>query len=136
MSSTLETSTAAADFRRDDKGRAIAADGLPITGNAHAKEAAIIGGVCVSTIYEMMANGTLDSVKFGRARRIPWASVRSVLLQRHGTADAESCGTTALVETVIALHQICTATEDIGRRVRCSVKQVDHIIEFGCLDPD
>ncbi|MEO2017647.1 MAG: hypothetical protein ABGZ53_25105 [Fuerstiella sp.] len=43
--------------------------------------------------------------------------------------------TSSLISAVILLHQICTPPEAIARRVRCSIRQVNHIIEFGCLDP-
>jgi excisionase family DNA binding protein len=74
-------------FRRDDRGRPIAEDGYPRGGNAHAKEAAVVFGVSVSTVYQMIADGSLESVAFGRARRVPWTAIRT-RLQKHGSTDA------------------------------------------------
>lgn len=65
--------------RRDDKGRIIAEDGLPVSGLCSPKECSAVAQLAPSTIYAMMNTGELASKRFGRARRIPWSAVRELI---------------------------------------------------------
>jgi excisionase family DNA binding protein len=49
-------------------------------------EAAELLGVCRDTVYVLMRSGRLRSVKVGRARLIPVASIDELLSQTEGAA--------------------------------------------------
>ena len=63
-------------INRDELGRPIADAGYPISGMASVSEVATVSGLCIGQIYKMIHAGELDSQRFGRAVRVPWASVR------------------------------------------------------------
>lgn len=50
-------------------------------------EAAEMLGLCRATLYELMASGALDSVKIGRARRIPRESLDAFIADRLAVRD-------------------------------------------------
>ena len=70
----------ATEIQRDEKGRVVAADGWPTTGLATISEAIAISGLSRSKVYDMIAREQLESRRFGKSRRITWASLRSVFM--------------------------------------------------------
>ena len=70
----------ATEIQRDEKGRVVAADGWPTTGLATISEAVVISGLSRSKVYDMIAREQLESRRFGKSRRITWASLRSVFM--------------------------------------------------------
>ena len=70
-----------ADARRDEFGRALASDGLPLGGNARVIEVAAVSGLRRRKLYSMCDSGELPSIRVGRTILIPWREVRSVLLE-------------------------------------------------------
>ena len=79
----METTMAedSVEIRRDEKGRPIADDGYPIGGLATVDDAVTISGLGRSHIYSLMARGQLEVRRFGRSRRITWASLRAAFLE-------------------------------------------------------
>ena len=69
------------DLRRDEHGRVIAADGYPVAGLATIAEAVTISQLSRSHIYSLIARGELEVRRFGRSRRITWASLRTAFLE-------------------------------------------------------
>ncbi len=72
------------EIHRDEKGRVIAADGWPTTGLATISEAIAISGLSRSKIYDMVSREQLESRRFGKSRRITWASLRSAFMSPAG----------------------------------------------------
>ena len=74
------STTEVAELRRDERGRVIAADGLPVSGLATITEAVAVSSLSRSQLYQMAKDGTLEVRRFGkRAVRIPWDEVRAKL---------------------------------------------------------
>ncbi len=69
-----------ADIKRDEKGRVLAPDGYPIAGCATFKEGKAVSGLSISKLYNMAASGELETICFGKSRRITWASLRKTFL--------------------------------------------------------
>jgi hypothetical protein len=69
-----------ADFRRDDKGRPIAADGWPISGMACIPEVVAASGLGRSKVYSML-DREIPPRRFGRSLRVEWAVVRRLFLE-------------------------------------------------------
>jgi hypothetical protein len=61
---------------RDDSGRAVAADGWPVGGNARVREVAAYSGLSKGEIYARINSGELESRRFGKAICVPWKVVR------------------------------------------------------------
>ncbi len=70
----------ATEIQRDEKGRVIAADGWPMAGLATVAEAVILSGLSKSKVYDMLSREQLESRRFGKSRRITWASLRAVFM--------------------------------------------------------
>ena len=70
----------ATEIQRDEKGRVIAADGYPTAGLATIQEAIAVSGLSRSKIYDMVGRQQLESKRFGKSRRITWASLRSTFM--------------------------------------------------------
>lgn len=71
---------APAEFRRDDPGRPIAADGYPLSGLAAVEDLVLISGLSRPLLYARTSSGEMPSRKFGRARRVEWSVVRQLFL--------------------------------------------------------
>ena len=70
----------ATEIQRDEKGRVIAADGYPTAGLATIQEAIALSGLSRSKVYHMLSMGELESRRFGKSRRITWASLRAAFI--------------------------------------------------------
>ena len=68
------------DIQRDEKGRVIAPDGWPVSGCATITEAIAVSSLSRSKLYNMIDAGELESKRFGKSRRITWASIRQTFL--------------------------------------------------------
>lgn len=68
-------------LRRDEQGRVVADDGYPVVGLATIAEAVTISGLSRSHIYSLLSRGELVAKRFGRSRRITWASLRAAFLE-------------------------------------------------------
>lgn len=68
------------DIKRDEKGRILAPDGWPISGCATIREGKAASGLSTSKLYNMIAADELETKRFGRSRRITWASLRKAFL--------------------------------------------------------
>lgn len=68
------------EIRRDEKGRVLADDGYPTAGLASITEAVAVSGLSRSKIYNMIGTGELETRRFGKSRRITWASMRATFL--------------------------------------------------------
>ena len=75
---TMST-TEMAELRRDERGRIIADDGLPVSGLATITEAVAVSSLSRSQLYQMVNDGQLEVRRFGRAVRIPWSEIRAKL---------------------------------------------------------
>lgn len=74
------TTAELANFAATDAlGRPVASDGYPISGLATVDEAATALSLSRSQIYAMIHRGELACRRFGRACRIPWATVRELI---------------------------------------------------------
>ncbi len=73
------------DIKRDEKGRVLAPDGYPIAGCATFREGKAVSGLSISKLYNMAAKGELETVCFGKSRRITWASLRKTFLSSEVT---------------------------------------------------
>jgi excisionase family DNA binding protein len=69
------------DIRRDEKGRPLADDGYPISGMATVQDAIAVSSLSRTHIYDLMTRNELQSMRFGRSRRIPWSALRELFLQ-------------------------------------------------------
>jgi len=69
-----------ADITRDERGRVLAKDGYPTAGMGSITEVVAISGLSRSMIYLMINRGELETKRFGKARRVTWASIRSAFL--------------------------------------------------------
>lgn len=65
-----------AEVSRDERGRITATDGYPTAGLASIQEAVAVSGLSRSMIYQMINRGQLEAKRFGKARRVTWASIR------------------------------------------------------------
>lgn len=74
MSAVLDT-----EFRRDDQGRAVLADGYPAAGLAVIDEVVAVSGLSRSKVYSML-DREIPTRRFGRSRRVEWAVVRKLFL--------------------------------------------------------
>lgn len=63
-------------IRRDERGRPIGEDNYPISGLASVAEVALVSGLSVGLVYKMIHAGELESRRFGRSVRVPWAALR------------------------------------------------------------
>lgn len=70
----------ATEIQRDERGRVVAADGYPTAGLATISEAMAVSGLSRSKIYDMVSREQLESRRFGKSRRITWASLRAAFL--------------------------------------------------------
>ena len=68
------------ELKRDESGRLLAPDGWPVGGLATVNEVVTATGLSRSTIYQMIDTGDLTVRRFGRAVRVPWATVRTVFI--------------------------------------------------------
>jgi len=68
------------DIQRDEKGRSLAPDGWPISGCATINEAVAVSSLSRSKLYNMIVAGELETKRFGKSRRITWASIRQTFL--------------------------------------------------------
>ena len=68
------------DIQRDEKGRVIAPDGWPVSGCATITEAIAVSSLSRSKLYNMIDAGELETKRFGKSRRITWASIRQTFL--------------------------------------------------------
>jgi predicted DNA-binding transcriptional regulator AlpA len=68
------------EINRDERGRVLAADGYPTAGLASITEAVSVSGLSRSMIYLMINRGELETKRFGKSRRITWASIRQTFL--------------------------------------------------------
>ena len=69
-----------AEVSRDERGRVTAPDGYPTAGLASITEAIAVSGLSRSMIYIMINRGELETKRFGKSRRITWASIRKAFL--------------------------------------------------------
>jgi len=58
----------------------LAADGWPVSGMAQIDEVCAASSLSRSKVYSMLTSGELPSVRFGRSRRVSWATVRRMFL--------------------------------------------------------
>lgn len=72
-------SATAEHVQTDEKGRVIAADGLPISGLATISEVVAASSLSKSQVYAMIQRGELQAKRFGRACRVPWSAVRELI---------------------------------------------------------
>jgi len=63
---------------RDESGRLLGDDGLPLGGLASVAEVVSTTGLSRSKVYQMIKDGTLPVKTFGRSVRVPWSVVRSM----------------------------------------------------------
>ncbi len=70
----------AKEIQRDEKGRVLAPDGWPVSGCATVNEGMAVSSLSRSKLYDMIAAGELETKRFGKSRRITWASLRKVFL--------------------------------------------------------
>jgi len=68
------------ELKRDESGRALAADGMPLGGLATVAEVVTATGLSRSKIYDLINAGELQVKRFGRSVRVPWPIVRHVFL--------------------------------------------------------
>ena len=68
------------ELKRDEKGRVLAADGYPTAGCATITEGVAVSGLSRSKLYNMIDAGELETKRFGKSRRITWASIRQTFL--------------------------------------------------------
>lgn len=82
------TPDATAEFRRDDKGRAILGDGYPAGGLATIDEVASFSGLSRSKVYSML-DREIPTRRFGRSRRVEWSVVRRLFVTPQQDAAAQ-----------------------------------------------
>ena len=68
------------EIQRDEKGRVLAPDGYPTAGCATINEGIAVSGLSRSKLYNMIDAGELETKRFGKSRRITWASIRQMFL--------------------------------------------------------
>lgn len=68
------------EIQRDEKGRALAPDGWPISGCATINEVVAVSSLSRSKLYNMIEAGELETKRFGKSRRVTWASIRQTFL--------------------------------------------------------
>jgi len=66
--------------KRDKHGRLLGPDGYPVAGLATVKDAVEVSSLSKSMVYHMIDTGELESKRYGRSVRIPWASIREEFL--------------------------------------------------------
>jgi predicted DNA-binding transcriptional regulator AlpA len=67
-------------IKRDEKGRVIASDGWPVSGCATINETIAVSSLSRSKLYNMIDAGELETKRFGKSRRVTWASIRKTFL--------------------------------------------------------
>ena len=67
-----------AELKRDESGRLVGEDGLPLGGLATVMEVVTATGLSRSKVYDMIDSEELPVKRFGRSVRVPWQTVREV----------------------------------------------------------
>lgn len=60
------------ELTRDESGRILGDDGLPLGGLASVGEVVSTTGLSRSRVYQMIDDGTLPVKRFGLSVRVPW----------------------------------------------------------------
>ncbi len=76
----MQATEQSADISRDEKGRVLAPDGYPTAGLASITEAMAVSGLSRSMLYLLINRDVLETKRFGKARRVTWASIRQNFL--------------------------------------------------------
>ncbi|HIE96900.1 MAG TPA: DNA-binding protein [Fuerstia sp.] len=63
----------------DSQGRVLNADGMPAGGLASVTDVVRVTQFSKAYVYKLIADGDLESKRFGRSVRVPWSVVRSIV---------------------------------------------------------